>query len=120
MQDFAELVSEGVESMTAKSVFGEAFERNGVAVIPVARVRGGVGGGGGEGSAEGQGKGIGSGFGLSAKPAGVFVVRGDQVSWRAAIDLNRMILGGQIVSIVALLTIRSVLRSRAKASRVCG
>lgn len=120
MQDVAEVVSEGVESMSAKSVFGEPFERNGVAIVPVARVRGGVGGGGGEGSSEGQGKGIGSGFGVSARPAGAFVVRGDRVSWLAALDLNRVFLGGQIVAIVALLTARSVLRARAKASRVCG
>jgi len=32
-----------------KRVFGEPYEKNGVTVIPAARVQGGAGGGGGEG-----------------------------------------------------------------------
>jgi hypothetical protein len=39
------------------------------------------------------------------------------VSWRPAVDLNRIVLGGQIVAIVALLTIRAIVKARAKAGR---
>ena len=38
------------DAMTVKGVFGEAYELDGVTIIPVARVSGGAGGGGGEGT----------------------------------------------------------------------
>jgi hypothetical protein len=40
------------------------------------------------------------------------VIEGNCVSWRPAVDVNRIILGGQIVLIVGLLVLRSVLRHR--------
>jgi uncharacterized spore protein YtfJ len=83
-------------------------------VIPAAKVQGGAGGGGGE-DPEGQAKGSGSGFGVSARPVGAFVIRGGEMTWRPALDLNRVILGGQVVAVVLLLTIRSILKRRAKA-----
>lgn len=64
---------------------------------------------------EGQGKGSGSGFGMSARPVGAFLIRGDEMTWRPAVDLNRIVLGGQIVAVVALLTIRTIVKARAKA-----
>jgi uncharacterized spore protein YtfJ len=111
-----DVISQARDTLTVKRVFGEPYEKNGVTVIPAARVQGGAGGGGGEGP-EGQGKGSGTGFGLSARPVGAYVIRGDEVSWRPAVDLNRIILGGQIVAIVALLTIRAIVKARAKAGR---
>ena len=50
--------------------------------------------------------------GLAAKPAGVYVIDGSNVSWRPAVDVNRIVLGGQIVAVVALLVLRSILRTR--------
>ena len=47
-----------------------------------------------------------------AKPAGAFVIRNGSVSWNPALDLNRVILGGQIVAIVALLVVGSIIRAR--------
>ena len=47
-----------------------------------------------------------------AKPAGVFVLKNGTVSWNPALDLNRVILGGQIVAIVALLVIGRIIRAR--------
>jgi len=35
------------------------------------------------------------------------------VDWRPAIDVNRLILGGQLIAIAALLLARTVVRSRA-------
>ena len=110
-----EVLAQARDAMTVKRVFGEPYEKNGVTVIPVARVQGGAGGGGGEGP-EGQGRGSGTGFGLSARPVGAYLIRGDEVTWRPAVDLNRIVLGGQIVTIVALLTIRAIVKARAKAS----
>lgn len=105
------VIAQARDALTVKRVFGDPYEKNGVTVIPAAKVQGGAGGGDGEGP-EGTGKGSGSGFGLNARPAGAFLVRGDEVTWRPAVDINRIILGGQIVAIVALLTIRAIVKAR--------
>ena len=74
--------------------------------LPAAKVRGGGGGGG---DTEGNG---GAGFGITAKPAGVFVIRDGDAEWKPALDLNRVILGGQLVAIVAFLALRAIFRRR--------
>ncbi len=84
------------ETLNARRVFGEPIQVNGMTVIPAATVRGG-GGGGGKSSEEG-----GVGFGINARPAGAFVVNGREVTWRPAIDVNRIVLGGQLVAMTAL------------------
>jgi uncharacterized spore protein YtfJ len=111
-----EVIAQARDAITVKRVFGEPYEKNGVTVIPAARVQGGAGGGGGEGP-EGQGKGSGTGFGLSARPIGAFLIRGDEVSWRPAVDINRIALGAQVVAIFTLLSLRSIVKARAKAGR---
>jgi uncharacterized spore protein YtfJ len=111
--DVQEVIAQTRDALTVKRVFGEPYEKDGVTVIPAAKVRGGAGGGGGEGP-QGEGKGSGSGFGLDARPVGAFVIHGDQMTWRPAVDVNRIILGGQIVAIVALLTIRTIVKVRSR------
>ena len=61
-----ETIERATETMTVRRVFGEPYERNGVTVIPAARVQGGAGGGEGEGPG-GEGRGGGSGFAVNAK-----------------------------------------------------
>lgn len=101
--------------LTVKRVYGEPIERDGVTIIPAASVGGGGGGGGGGGESRGQrGSGHGGGFGVSAKPAGAFVVREGRVRWEPALDLNRTIFMGQLVAIVFFLTVRSVVKALAK------
>ena len=100
------VMNRAVEGMQPKQVFGEPIERDGTIYLPAAKVRGGGGGGG---DAEGS---RGAGFGLTAKPAGVYVIRDGDAVWRPALDINRIVLGGQIVAIVALLVLRSLLRRR--------
>ena len=106
------------DALTVTRLYGEPIERDGVTVIPVAVVRGGGGGGGGHGEGPGPGerrdwvRAEVVGFWLAAKPAGMFVIEGDRVSWRPAIDVNRIVLGAQVVTIVALVVLRSVLRHR--------
>lgn len=101
-----EMLKGAQEAMTVQRVYGEAFERDGSTFIPVAEVRGGGGGG-----ADEAGNG-GGGFGAMASPAGMYVIRGGDAVWRPAVNVNRAIIGGQIVAIVALLAIRSILKSR--------
>ena len=113
--DVQTVITQVQDALSVKRVFGEPYERNGTTVIPVAKIQGGAGGGMGE-DAQGAQKGSGTGFGMTARPVGAFVIRGDEMTWRPAVDVNRIILGGQIVAIAALLTIRSIVKARAKAA----
>ena len=100
-----ELLSGAREAMTVKRVFGDPIERNGTTVIPAADVRGG-GGGGGDNQQNGGG-----GFGLSARPVGVYVLRGDDVRWEPAFDINRVAVMGMLTGIVTMLVLRSVVKT---------
>ena len=96
-------------------MFGHPIDHDGVTVLPTAKISGGGGGGQRDGPpevADQQSGGLGGGLGLSAKPLGVFVIKDGRASWRPAIDVNKVIVGGQIVAIVGLLVIRSILRRR--------
>ena len=99
-------LNQTLDAMAIRHVFGEPIERDGVTYLPAAKVRGGGGGGG---DTEGNG---GAGFGVASKPAGMFVIRNGDAEWRPAIDINRIVIGGQVVAIVALLVIRSLFRKR--------
>lgn len=110
--DVRQTIEGARDVMSVRRVFGDPYEKNGVTVIPAARVQGGAGGGGGDGPG-GEGAGIGAGFGVIARPIGAYVIRGEDVDWRPAIDVNRVILGGQLIAIAALLLARTVVKSRA-------
>jgi uncharacterized spore protein YtfJ len=105
-------VREVVDSTTTGKVFGSPINREGITVLPVAKVSGGGGGGGGGTEGKTEGSGNGGGVGVSAKALGVFVIKDGKVDWRPALDLNKVIIGAQIVAVVALLTIGAVLRAR--------
>ena len=108
MSDIGKTIAGYKDALTVKRVFGEPYEKNGVTVIPAASVLGGGGGGEGEGpQGDGTGTGSGSGFGLAARPAGAYVIRGDEVSWQPAIDVNRIAAG-----VLAFLTLRLLLTRR--------
>lgn len=122
MMTIDSIVNRADEVLSARRVFGEPVVKNGTTVIPVARIIGGAGGGG-EGTltpVTGDAPGEtptrvpgGAGFGLAARPAGVYVLQGDKVRWVPALDVGRVIVGMQIVAIVLLLTVRSIVRTRA-------
>ncbi len=112
-----EILQQAADTLTVRRVFGEPIERDGVLVVPVARVRGGAGAGGGEArgpqsEGDGAGRGSGGGWGADARAVGVFVIAGGDVRWVPALDLNRVILGGQVAAVVALLVVRSIVKSR--------
>lgn len=145
------------DTLSVSRAFGPAYERDGVRVIPVARVMGGTGSGYGGGSlaagpggagrvadtgsesaaeslgethaapptpgrhrkgvdasGNGDGYGGGGGFGAVVKPLGVVVIDDSGVHWQPTIDVNRAILGGQIVLALAVLTAGCVLGRRRK------
>ena len=111
-----DMIDQARDTLTVKRVFGEPYEKDGVTVIPAARVQGGAGGGSGE-DPNSQGRGSGSGFGVTARPVGAFIIRDGDLNWRPAVDVNRIILGGQVVVVVALLTVRAIIKARSKARR---
>ncbi|MFI6603392.1 spore germination protein GerW family protein [Nonomuraea sp. NPDC050536] len=110
--DIMQLVEKSKDAATVGRVFGEPIHQGDVTVIPVAKVIQGSGGGMGKGEAEAEGGG--AGFGLGAAPAGVFVIKDGDVRWQPVVDVNRIVLGGQIVAVVLLLTIRTILKRHLK------
>ncbi|MEV0822171.1 spore germination protein GerW family protein [Nonomuraea rubra] len=112
--DIMELVEQSKDAATVKRVFGEPIQHGDVVVIPVAKVAQGGGGGQGQGKSEKgeEGGGSGGGFGFGASPAGVFVLKDGDVLWRPAVDVNRIVIGGQLVAVVLLLTLRTIFKKR--------
>jgi uncharacterized spore protein YtfJ len=110
------------ENLSVRRAFGDAYEKDGLLVIPVALVAGG--GGGGEGTMpkergrgpgpvprpsedtldraeDGAGSGSGGGFGGLVMPIGAYVVKGDQVRWVPSVDVTVLILAS--LSVVRIL-----------------
>jgi uncharacterized spore protein YtfJ len=106
-----EAINQAKDVMTVRRVYGEPYQEDGLTIIPAANVTGGAGGGG---DTEGNG---GAGFGVRARPAGAWVIKNGEAVWRPAFDLNRAVLVGQLVAIVALLVARSVVKTLAKSRR---
>jgi uncharacterized spore protein YtfJ len=106
-------------SASASSVFGEPVERDGVTVIPVARVRWGVGGGSGRGTgSRGRGRkrgkadtsdlgesteqneqneGTGGGGGVQASPLGFIELRAGRARYRRVHDPLRLAIAGLLL-----------------------
>jgi uncharacterized spore protein YtfJ len=101
-----EMIRGTQDTMTVKRVYGEPIERDGLTIIPAAKVTGG-GGGGGDGETA-----TGGGFGVRARPVGAYVIKDGKVSWEPALDVNRLILGSQVVAIFFLLVMRAILKRR--------
>ncbi|MFC7341773.1 hypothetical protein [Saccharopolyspora griseoalba] len=90
-----------------REVFGEPVQQGGTTLLPVARVRGGGGGGG---NAE---EGLGGGFGLNAEPTGAFSISaGGAVAWHPAVNVNRIVRGGQLALAVVAIGCAIALRRR--------
>jgi uncharacterized spore protein YtfJ len=98
----------------ARRVYGDPYEKDGATIIPAVTVY--AGGGFGTGEVRGETpSGTGGGGGAIARPVGAYVIRDGKVSWKPAIDVTRMVLGGQILCGLAL--IMYGLRSGSRAER---
>jgi uncharacterized spore protein YtfJ len=88
------------------TVFGEAVERDGVTVIPVAKTRFGFGGGGGSGTREGnEGSGGGGGGGAVISPVGYIELRGDGAEFKR-ISTPRDVVAFVAAASLALLAVK--------------
>jgi uncharacterized spore protein YtfJ len=104
MASLEDLVKGHRDAITVKKVYGDPYQKEGVTVIPAAKVMGGGGGGVGEGpEGPSAGRGAGTGFGIVARPAGAFVIRGNDVTWQPAVDVDRIIAGVFTLTALALL-----------------
>ncbi len=101
-----EMVQGTQNAMNVRRVYGDPIEKDGLTLIPVASV---AGGGGGGGDAQ---QNAGGGFGLSAKPIGAYVIKGGEVSFQPTVDVNRIVMGAQVVAIFVLLTLRAIIKRR--------
>ena len=110
-----ELISGARDVLNVDRVYGEPYEKNGLTVIPAATVRGG--GGGGVGEDETGATGRGGGFGMIARPSGAWIVEDGQVTWKPVVDVNRIVLGGQLVALAAIVMLGRVLLERSRRSR---
>ena len=110
---FGELATTARDAMTAKRVFAEPVERDGVTVIGVASVGGGAGGGSGQAD-DGQ-QGEGGGFGIRARPVGAYVVKDGKVAWMPAVDVNQLLMIIAAVLGIFMITRSRVVRARLKA-----
>lgn len=105
--EIRELISQARDAVSARRVYGDPYEKDGLTVIPAATVRGG--GGGGLGEHDGEETGRGGGFGLMARPSGAWVIEDGHAGWKPAVDVNRIVLGGQIVALAAILVTGRIL-----------
>ena len=101
------------EALSVQRVFGEAYELDGVTLIPVARVSGGAGGGAGRGTDDDQeGSGFGSGFRLRAEPVGVYEIHDTGVEWRPTLDIDRVVKRSQVLAAIVVVCVALVLGRR--------
>ena len=104
-----EALGNASDAITVRRVFAEPYEKDGLTVIAAAAVTGGAGGGSGT-DPKGQ-QGEGAGFGANARPVGAYVIKDGHVTWRPAIDVNR------IITVVALLALTYLLRRRPRSRK---
>ena len=89
--DVGSLLEKVPDNISVGRAFGAPYEADGTLVIPVAMVFGGGGGGTSQARPEGRPD-SGGGFGGLVLPAGVYVVKGDNVRWVPAVDVTILAL----------------------------
>lgn len=99
-------------ALTGNRVFSDPVERDGAVVITAATVWGGGGGGSSEGNGDNP-QGEGGGFGIRASPIGAYVLANGSVSWRPAVDVNRL-----AVALAAVAIAYAYFRTRTTVARI--
>ncbi len=103
--DVQEMIAKMQDAATVRRVYGDPYEKDGVSVIPAARVSAR----GGSGAARG-GEHSGGGFRVDAAPVGAYVIRNGEVDWQPVFDLGAAVRRGQLVGMVALLVLWAAIR----------
>ena len=100
-----EVLERARDAVDISQVFGVPIERDGVTIIPVARVTGGGGGG------------TGTGYGFRAEPVGVYVIKDGKVSWQPAVSANKIVSQAMVVGGMAVLTAPRIIKQARKLLR---
>ena len=125
---FSKLVDSLGGTASAKAVFGAAVEKDGVTIVPVARVRFGVGGGGGHGpgrkkkrdASDREQVGYGHGGGVQAVPVGYIELRDGKTSYKRIADPARplaMLLLFPLVGVISFGMMVAISLQAAKSMR---
>jgi uncharacterized spore protein YtfJ len=114
MTELMDALERARETINIDHVFGEPIERDGVIIIPVARVT--VGGGNGQG----PGRAGGGGWGGRCDPVGAFAIHDGKVSFQPIVDVNKIIAGAYVVGIVGILGTPRIIRAAAKIVKAAG
>jgi hypothetical protein len=109
---FAETLGVTARSST---VFGEAVERDGVTVIPVAKARWGLGGGGGH-RRPGAQEGMGGGGGVIVAPVGYIEIKGGESRFRPIWDPMTVVGAAAAGVFLLVFGLRRARRARRRAS----
>ena len=109
-----ELLSKATDPLEARMVYAEPIEKDGITVIAAARLAGG--GGGGSGHDEHGQEGEGGGLGLTARPAGAYVIKDGKLRWEPAVDVNRLVATVGAVTVAIMLVAARIVRIRAHAA----
>jgi hypothetical protein len=83
-------------TISARRVFGKPYAKNGVVVIPVARIDGG-----GRRGRRHNGPAAALPGAVSGQPVGAYVIRGEKVRWKPAIDVNALLFRAQMIAAAA-------------------
>ncbi|MEU6269681.1 hypothetical protein [Saccharopolyspora shandongensis] len=94
------------ERLGKRQVFGEPVRQGDTTLLPVAHVRTG---GGRHGHADDDGVGI----GVDARPVGAFSISADgKVNWHPAVSVNKIVWGGQLALVTALVAFAIAFRRK--------
>ncbi|WP_439882632.1 spore germination protein GerW family protein [Pontibacter sp. MBLB2868] len=94
-------------SANATKIYGEAVERDGATVIPVAKARYGFGGGRGT---KGDEKGFGGGGGVAITPVGFIEMKDGTTKFRSIRDPETVMKIVAISGLFTFLTVRSIMK----------
>ena len=102
-------------SARAEAIFGEPVERGGVTVLPVAKLRWGLGGGSRPESREPHepreaGAGSGAGAGMTLKPVGYVEIRDGETRFRPIVDPAAVFGAAAGGALLAFLLLRRLIR----------
>jgi hypothetical protein len=101
----SDVLPQFASTFAAKRVYSEPYTVDGTTLITAAAISGGAGM-----RRDASERETGGGMGGSARPVGAYIVRDGQVTWKPALDLERIALRGLLVG--ALLTLGLVLSRR--------
>jgi hypothetical protein len=95
--DTADVFARFANTFAAKQVYSEPYKIDGITVITAAVIGGGAGMRKADSEQEGRG-----GMGGSARPAGAFIIQNGAVTWKPALDLQRVLTVGLTVGALAM------------------